>query len=561
MAEPEAPAASANGEGGEHDPDHSADPVRAPELPYVSVAADPGGASLTEPAIDTITDEMDPPVDDGEPPDPDRPPTTPPAPLPTPAQTFAGTDPRPDTSSMSPADAAAAMKTYDARAQVRRDGSRLLDIAGTGTPESAATRRIDRAAAVFRANLGEFWAYSRSSIEDQIGTLQGAKARLAVLQGVLTDGKLLDALTAFANARAAATTDWPLLAATAHEVTGQLTELRGAITGAYKQADSLEAALGTVLDGIGREVAREINAQFLGGPVDLGTRYTGVIYAVRLGSVSQAEADAAAATLAQRKPGVSTPRPADYLMAAFGKAIDATKAAHGAGWVDVRGTRPTKWATDLIASVGAWSDASLAWAPGGDIDGFTATSRDLLTKLAAARDAITNAKPPLGARRVIERALDGITTAIANQIDALGANSVPVKARLGPIAVQLRRTVTGVPAATDPLSSWWKKAQAAGLKPLSSADARSLKAWLDPGFPNDLVSWSKQMGKVPNHDPDQLQQDSWSLATTLNRYRIAIDGLATDEGARQLLLDSVDALSQQISARLQKAAIEYGPQL
>ena len=51
------------------------------------------------------------------------------------------------------------------------------------------------------------------------------------------------------------------------------------------------------------------------------------------------------------------------------------------------------------------------------------------------------------------------------------------------------------------------------------------------------------MAKLPGGDHDKLLARSWTIANTLNRYRVGILRLVSDPAARAPLFDAIDALA------------------
>ena len=214
---------------------------------------------------------------------------------------------------------------------------------------------------------------------------------------------------------------------------------------------------------------------------------------------------------------------------------------------------PPGWSDDLSTAVDKWAAAAKR-VTADSVDGFVTLTDTLKSALANARAGIDNAPKGTGAPRAAVRTLDGLTEAVAEQLDAL-ANQLGAAgaARLAPAARTLRFTIGGAPTATRPFSKYWSTSKSTALKALPASERTVLNSWFDAGFSTALDDWAAQVAKLPGGDHDKLLARSWTIANTLNRYRVGILRLVSDPAARAPLFDAIDALATAVSSALRQS--------
>ncbi len=541
------------GEGGGIE--HEEPEFEEPKLPFLPTDNDIDGIYPPAETIAILADQFGPPEDDGakpvDHPDKDQKPAAPLQPI----DVFLETETPPDTTK-EPQDVADQLKRdYAARNQLRLDGKTLLVMgdSSSGGVSLDTSQIMDRAAGVFRADLRDFWTYNKANMAAQIEALGDSSSRLDAFRAVFAgDQKLLDALKDWADGLTRTARDWPDMAAKIEAVAAQLLQLRKAVEEKYPSAHDFEAKMGIVLDALGHEVAREAAAYLTGGPMDLGDRSKSMAYALRLISPVHADADVLSQVLNPKGQNKGY-KLSKYLESNFKKALDATRLAKGTVWIQPVGDKLTPWVADLMRAADAWAEASANWKPGSDGLEFVNATTDLLKGFDAANTAITAADPPVGARRITQRALNALTEAIANRIDELSANSVAIKARLGRTA-RLLQSFSGPQPLPDSPADYWDKAITAALA-LPGLDGKALsKTWFTQEIPSLLKGWSKQTGADPkDFDRAQFIQDTWTITLALSRCKQALTPtLMPNLQAREQVLDAMDVIAGEMAYRLDR---------
>ena len=357
-------------------------------------------------------------------------------------------------------------------------------------------------------------------------------------------------MNAWTDAWSADVIDWATLDARSDAVLDQIIDFRRALALAYSGGLDVEVNMTRTLDSIAHEIARQAAVRLLNGPVDVGTQFGGVAYAINLASPTQALVNSFKLSLVAKDVKLSD-RPSKYLKAAFVDAREATRAAKERQWINPTGNDPTEWAVKLMEAADDWGRLSAAWQAGSDAGTVATATAVLGARIAAAKASIVVVKVP-GARRAAERAVDALAISVADRIDDLARDSVAVRARIGDMARQLRDGVT-ISVATMPLSKYWQGEKKAVLSLLAADERKELdNEWMTGSLAESLDKWLDLRKRWPNLNAGEaakFHSYCWAISNALTRYKVAANQLTNTE-AREALLDAIDALARQVYAQL-----------